>query len=143
MGESQLPEAKESYTIGDIGANTRVQQGKNQTWIEAANTIDESNTLKQQFEKILEEISQDNSLDEVEKCISKEKTEAISKGLENAQNSPKDLQYALIDSKSWFSSKASGVWNKLNDILKSDAAQKTIGTIAESGVKGAIQALIR
>jgi hypothetical protein len=61
---------------GGIGANARVQIGKNQTWIEAVNTLPESNALKQQFEEILEEISQDNTLNEDEKSISKEKTEA-------------------------------------------------------------------
>ena len=142
--ENKLPEAKESFqsTTGDIGANARVQIGKNQTWIDAVNTLPESNTLKQQFEEILEEISQDNTLDEDEKSISKEKTEAIAKGLADVQNSPKDLHRALIDGKNWFSNKASGIWNKLSSILKSDAAQKTIGTITESAVKGSIQAFI-
>jgi len=134
--------AGDYYTMGDVGPNARVQQGRQQTWTETLNAIPNSDTLKEQFEKIIEEISQDNTLDEDEKSISQEKTEAIVKGLANVQSSPKDLHRALMDGNNWFSNKANWIWDKLSTTLKSDTAQKTIGTITESGVRGAILALI-
>lgn len=140
-GESKSNNDRESYTIGDVGANARIQQGKNLTWTEAVSTLPD-NTLKQQFEKLFEKILQDPTLNEDDRYLSIKKTEAIVKGLTNAPNSPKDLHHALIDGKNWFTNKASWVWSELSDVLRSDAAQKTIGTITESAVKGAIQAFI-
>jgi hypothetical protein len=130
------------YTMGNVGSNARIQQGRQQTWTETLNAIPNGDTLREQFEKIIEGISQDNTLDEAEKSISQEKTESIANSLANVQSSPNDLHKALVDGNNWFNSKANWVWGKLSNTLKSEAAQKTIGTITESGVKGAIQALI-
>jgi NAD-specific glutamate dehydrogenase len=134
--------AGESYTMGNVGNNARVMQGKYQNWVEAVNNLPDGNALRQQFQELLEEISNDKTQNEAEKSISKNKTEEIAKSLANAQNSPQELEIALTDGRNWFSRKASWVWNKLSDILKSETAQKTIGTITESGVKGAIQGLL-
>jgi len=45
---------------------------------------------------------------------------------------------ALLDAKSWFGNTASWVGNALGDILKSEAAQKTISTVTEAATKAAI-----
>ena len=42
------------------------------------------------------------------------------------------LRRALIDAKSWFGGAASWVGNALGDILKSEAARKTLGTVTEA-----------
>jgi hypothetical protein len=141
-GESKSIERGDRYTIGNVGDNARVMQGKFQNWIEAVNSIPNGETLKQQFKDLLEDISNDKTLNEGEQSISIKKTEEIVKSLANAQNSPIEFEVALTEGKNWFSRKASWAWNKLVDILKSETAQKTIGTITESGVKGVIQGLI-
>jgi len=132
----------DNYSIKDIGPNARIQQGKQQNWTEILNTIPNSNTLEKQFKQIISEISKDKMLNRAEKSISLMKTESIAKALANAQRSPEDLHYALIDGNNWFSNKANWVWKKLIAILESEAAQKTIGTITESGIRGAIKTFI-
>ncbi len=138
--ESVIP--GKSYNIGNVGQDARVQQGEHLTWIDAAGLIPNSNTLLQQFKNLFEQISTDNSLDDVTRSISLKKTEAVVKGLSHAQASPTDLHNALVDAKSWFSDKSSGIWNQLNNILRSDTAQKTIGTITENSIMGAITGII-
>jgi hypothetical protein len=132
----------ESYVIGDVGNNARVMQGKNQNWIEVVNTLPGGDSLKRQFEELLEEISNDKTQSEIDRSLSKSKTEEIAKGLGNVQSSPRQLETALTDGRNWFSTKATWAWNKITNILKSETAQKTIGTITESATKGAIKSLI-
>ena len=55
-----------------------------------------------------------------------------------AQASPGVLRRALLDAKSWFSGAASWVGHAVGDILKSEAAQKTLGTVTEAATKAAI-----
>jgi hypothetical protein len=43
-----------------------------------------------------------------------------------------------VHAKSWFSGAASWVGDALGDILKSEAAQKTLGTVTEAATKSAI-----
>jgi hypothetical protein len=133
---------RKNYRIRDVDNNSNVIQGENNRIIEIANTSPEINDLKQQFDKVLEEISKDSNFDEDEKTISKQKVEQIAENLVKAKDSPEDLHRSLIDAKSWFSNKAGGIWTKLSNILKSDAAQTTIGTITESATRGAIKAFI-
>jgi hypothetical protein len=140
--EKRSASGGKSYHIGDVGPNARIQQGENLTWIEAAKAIPDNEILIPQFRSLFEHISKDANLDEDTRSISTKKTEAVVKGLADAQESPRDLHYALIDAKNWFSNKATWVWGELSNILSSDAVQKTIGTITESGVRGAIKALI-
>ena len=141
MLEESKSTAGKSYTMGDVGPNAKVQQGENLRWVEAASTIPDSNSLIQQFKKLIEQISHDPKIDDDTRDISVKKTEAVAENLANAQKSPKDLYQALLDGKSWFSHKAVWVWDELSKIMQSDTAQKTIGTITENTIKGAIQGL--
>ena len=50
---------------------------------------------------------------------------------------------ALLDAKSWFGSAASWVGNALGDILKSEAAQKTIGTVTEASTRATIDSFLK
>jgi hypothetical protein len=52
------------------------------------------------------------------------------------------LRRALLDAKLWFGSAASWVGKALGDILKSEAAQKTIGTVTEATTKAAIASFL-
>jgi hypothetical protein len=53
------------------------------------------------------------------------------------------LRRALLDAKVWFGGVASWVGNALGDILKSEAAQKTIGTVTEATTKAAIESFVK
>jgi hypothetical protein len=86
---------------------------------------------------LLERIAKDSSLDEDTRDPARTKTEAIAKGLAAAQASPGLLRRALLDAKSWFSGTASWVSHELGDILKSEAAQQTLGTVTEAATKAA------
>ena len=134
--------ARKTYQIGDVGSNARVQQGEKLTWVEALNGAQDFEVLTQQFRTLLEKISKAPDLDEDTRFISTKKTEAVIQSLGNAQQSPNELKYALIDAKDWFGNKASWIGKEIGKILSSDAAQKTIGTITENGVKGVIKAFI-
>jgi hypothetical protein len=52
------------------------------------------------------------------------------------------LRSALLDAKSWFGSTASWLDNALGDILKSEAAQKTLGTVTEAATKTAVASFV-
>ena len=72
--------------------------------------------------------------------ISLKKIQAVAEGLGKVQKSDgRSLKHALLDAKSWFSNKAGWAWDELSKILNSETAQRTIGTITESGIKGAIK----
>jgi hypothetical protein len=48
----------------------------------------------------------------------------------------------LLDAKSWFGTTASWVGSALADIMKSDAAQKTLATVTEATAKAAIASFV-
>src|SRR5712691_3249560 len=137
-----MEESEGFIPMGNSSEGVVVQQGENLNWIEAAGAIPDSNDLVQQFKTFFERISADRRLDEDTRSISLQKTEAVVKGLARAEASPKYLHHALLDAKSWFSDNTSDIWNQLNNILRGEVAHKTIGTITESNVKGAIKGLL-
>jgi hypothetical protein len=98
--------------------------------------------LKRQFTDLLARIDNAPDLDEDDRALAKEKTEAVADGLANAQREPGRLRRALRDAKGFLTSSAHWVWDGLNQILTSEAAQKTIGTITEAGTKAAIQSFL-
>ena len=74
--------------------------------------------------------------------LAQDKTKAIAEGLAKVEESPGMLWRALLDAKSRFGSTASWVDNALGDILKSEAAQKTLGTVTEAATKAAIASFV-
>ena len=52
------------------------------------------------------------------------------------------LSVALLDARSWFGSTASWVGTALAEILKSEAAQKTLGSVTEAATKAAINSFV-
>jgi hypothetical protein len=91
-----------------------------------------------QFAALLDKIAADTSLDEDTRELAQDKTKAVAEGLAKVQEQPGALRRALLDAKSWFGSAASWVGGALGDILKSEAAQKTLGTVTEAATKAAI-----
>ena len=138
----ERPAAERSYHIGDVGAEARVAQGENISWVEGISGLPEGESLKRQFSALLERIAKDGSLDEDTRALAKSNTEAIAEGIAKVKDDPGLLRRALIDAKSWFGGTAKWVGRALGDILKSEAAQKTIGTVTEAGTKAAIEVVL-
>jgi hypothetical protein len=138
MHDEPKPGPERSYQMGNVGPGARVAQGENISWVEGVAGLPGGESLTQQFAALLERIAKDASLDEDTRTLAQNKTKAVAEGLAKAQESPGMLRRALLDAKSWFGSTASWVGNALGDILKSEAAQKTIGTVTEAATKATI-----
>lgn len=140
MGEQSQPAGK-SYQIGDVGTGARVAQGEHITWTEGFAGDPQGEAIRRQFTELIARIDNATDLDEDERELAKDKTEAVADGLANAQREPSLLRRALLDAKAFLTSSAGWVWEGLTQILTSEAAQKTIATITEAGTKAAIQSL--
>src|SRR6266849_6504606 len=142
MPDEPNPTTGRIYQMGDVGPGARVAQGENISWVEGVVGLPGGESLAQQFKALLERVAQDESLDEDTRALAQEKTRAIAEGLAKAQESPGPLRRALLDAKSWFGSTATWVGKALGDILKSEAAQKTIGAVTEAATKAAIDSFV-
>ena len=118
-------------------------KGENISWREGISGLADGESLKRQFDALLERITKDSSLVEDTRGLAQEKIEALAVGLAQVQESPRMLRRALLDAKSWLSTTASWVGTELSNILKSDAAQKRIGTITEATTETAIDPIGR
>jgi hypothetical protein len=143
MPDEPKPGAGRSYQMGDVGAGARVAQGENISWVEGVASLPGGESLAQQFTALLERIAQDASLDEDARALAQNKTKAVAEGLIQVEKSPSILRLALLDAKSWFGRAASWVGTALGDILKSEAAQKTISTVTEATTKAAIDSFVK
>src|SRR5579872_2553182 len=138
-----VPSGSKIYTMGDVGAGAQIAQGEYIQQVKNALAgAPDSNALEQQFAALMKQISQRPDLDGETRDLALEKTKAVAEGLANAKKSPNGLSRALRDAKAFLTSSVKGAWEGLSEILKSEAAQKTISAIAEGTTKGAIQALI-
>jgi hypothetical protein len=139
MSDEPKPTAGRSYYhIGDVGPGARVAQGENISWVEGLVGLPSGESLIQQFSALLERIAHDPSLDEDTRKLAQDKAKAVAEGLAKVPESPGVLRRALIDARFFFGSTAHWVGTALGDILKSEAAQKTIGTVTEAATKAAI-----
>jgi len=131
------------YTVGDVGAGAQVAQGEHIQQVKNALAgVPDSDVLEQQFAALMKQISQRADLDAETRDLALEKTKAVAEGLANSEESPNGLSRALRDAKAFLTSSVKGAWEGLSEILKSEAAQKTISAIAEGTTKAAITALI-
>jgi hypothetical protein len=105
-------------------------------------SLPDGESLKREFSALLDRIAKDGSLDEDTRALAKGKTEAIAEGIAKVKDDPGTLRRALIDAKSWFGSTAKWIGNALGDILKGEAAQKTISTVTEAATKAAIESFL-
>lgn len=142
MSSEPKPATEHIYRIGDVGAGARIAQGENISWIEGVAALPSGESLAMQFKALLERIADDSSLDEDTRALAQDKTRAIADGLAKVGESPGIFRRALLDAKSWFGSTASWVGGALGGILKSEAAQKTIGTVTEAATKAAIASFV-
>lgn len=143
MPDEPKAAAERMYHMGNVGPGARVAQGENISWVEGVAALPGGESLAQQFNALLERINKDASLDEDTRALAEAKTTAVAEGLAKAQESPGMLRRALIDAKSWFGSTASWVGKALGDILQSEPAQKTIGTITEAATKATIASFVK
>jgi hypothetical protein len=138
----EKPIVERSYQIGNVGPGARVAQGENISWVEGVTSLADGDTLARKFGELLDRIANDTVLDQDSRALAQEKTKAIAEGLAKAQDEPGLLRRALMDAKSWFGTTACWVGKALGDILASDAAQKTIGTVTEATTKAAISSFL-
>ncbi len=128
-----------SYRMGDVGPGARVQQGEHLTMIEnALAPLPDAEILTKRFEALVGRLSQEFGQDDDSRELAVTKTRVVAELLGQAANEPGKLRRALIDAKHYFLSTAGWAWEELASIIKSDAAQKTIGTIAEATARAAI-----
>lgn len=130
------------YKMGNVGAGGRVIQGDNNTWVEVLRSKPGGDELERQLNELLARIASEPGLDEDSRELATEKTQAVGAALARAAESPDGLRKALRDARTFLTSTASWAWDGLRKVLESDAAQKTISSIAEGGSRAAIQALI-
>jgi hypothetical protein len=142
MPDEPKPDAQRSYQMGNVGAGARVAQGENISWLEGVASLPDGESLTRQFDALLKRIAADGSLDEDTRALAQGKTKAVAEGMAKVQESPTALRRALLDAKSWFGVTASWVGSALGDILKSEAAQKTLGTVTEATTKAAIASFV-
>jgi hypothetical protein len=135
--------AGRSYQIGDVGSGARVAQGEHISWTEGVTDRASAESLTRQFAALQERITQDGSFDEDTRALAQNKTKAVAEGLAKVEESPSLLRRALLDAKSWFGGTASWVGNALSDILKSEAAQKTLHTVTDAATKAAIESFLK
>jgi glucuronate isomerase len=143
MSDEPKPAPERSYHIGNVGPGAKVQQGENNSWREGVAGLPDGDLLSQQFATLLDRIAKDASLDKDTRALAQDKAKAVAEGLAKAQESPGILRRALLDAKAWFGNTTSWVHNALSDILKSDAAQKTIGTVTEAATKATIASFVK
>jgi hypothetical protein len=136
------PTVRPRYQMGNVGAGARVAQGENISWVEGVSALPDGDSLKRQFSDLLERIASDKSLDDDSRTLAEQKATAVAEGLAKAKDDPGPLRQALIDAKLWFGSTAKWVGNSLGDILRTEAAQKTIGTVTEAATKAAINSFL-
>jgi hypothetical protein len=142
MPEESKSSAGNIYHVGDVGAGARVAVGHHIAWVEGVSKLPDGEALARQFAELLKRIADDGVLDKDDRALAEQKTKAVAEGLAEAQKSPDKLRIALRDAKSWFATTASWVGKALGDILKSEAAQKTIGTVTEAATKAAIASFV-
>jgi hypothetical protein len=135
---NELKFSGRTYQIGDVGAGARVAQGDNISWIEGVARLPGGDSLAQQFAVLLDRIGQDTSLDDDRRAAAVTKAKEVAEGLARAKVAPGALRRALLDAKSWFGGAPSWIGKALGDILKSEAAQKTIGEITEATTKALV-----
>jgi hypothetical protein len=133
------PPSGKSYQIGNVGPHAKVAVGEHITWIEGLSGLPDGEALAKQFSALLEQIAEHPDMDEDSRALAQAKTQAIAEGLAQANQSPSVLRRALLDAKAWFSSTATWIGEAIGNILKSEAAQKTIKTVTEASVQAAIK----
>lgn len=143
MPDEPKPAAERSYQMGNVGAGARVAQGENISWFEGVASLPSGESLIRQFNSLLKRIAEDASLDEDTRALALDKTKAVAEGIAKVQELPTTLRRALLDAKSWFGATASWVGGALGEIVKSEAAQKTLGTVTEAATKAAIAPFVR
>jgi len=142
MAGDEARTAGKHYVIHEVGPGARVVQGDHNTLIEAVQGLPGGAELQRQLEDLLARIASAPELDADSRELAGEKTRAVATALGNATESPDGLRRALRDARVFLTSTAAWTWEGLRQVLESDAAQKTIGSIAEASTRAAIQGLI-
>jgi hypothetical protein len=123
-----------------VGDGARVAAGQQITWTEGSPRDSSAADLERQFTNLLEQIEEAEDLDEDQRLLAKEKASAVATGLAKANEEPGLLRRALLDMKNFVATTAGWIGHSVGNILRSEAAQKTISSITEAGTQAAIKA---
>jgi hypothetical protein len=140
--ESEPSTGGKSYTIGDVGAGARVLQGDSNLWIERVGTLPGGAQVARELASLIGELKSDGTLSSDDQELAVEKTQAVADALPDAARSPDRLRKALRDAGQFLGSTATWAWQRLREILVSDAGQAVLGTIADATAKAAISGLL-
>ncbi len=138
------PSGEKIYYIGgDVGNDTTVILGEHITNIQQMfpKTAD-GEFLSQQFKKLVEEIGGKSNLERVPKEVAVEKTMKVAEAIANVEKSPDNLEKVLYDAKSSLTGKVRWIWDRITQIVTSEAAQNSIMKVAKKGFRTAIKVLI-
>ena len=142
MAGDQEVGAGKRYVIGNVGGGARIIQGDYNTWVESVGAQPGGEELKRQVEELLARIADAAGLDDDDRQLATEKTQTVAVALGRADQDPDGLRKALRDARAFLGSSVHWAWDGLCNVLQSEAAQKTISSIAEGGTRAAIQGLI-
>lgn len=143
MGQgSDSAKAGKQYSMGNVGAGARVVQGDHNTWSEGLRVQPGGAQLARELAELLDGIKADASLEPDDRDLAVEKTQAVAEALPNAAESPDALRKALRDAKHFFGSTARWVWERLRQVLTSDAARELLETVTDVAARAAIQGLL-
>jgi hypothetical protein len=137
------PSGSKIYNMSNIGPNTTAIQGEHIHVMNALKALPEGDTLAQQFDTLLKQLANALNLDEDTRKLATAKTQAVAQGLAEANIEPSKLRLALRDAQLTLGNTAKWAYDGLVNILKSEVAQKTIGTISEASTRAAIEAFTR
>jgi hypothetical protein len=142
MAGEQEGSTGKRYVIGDVGAGARIIQGDYNSWVESVQAEPGGEELKRQVEELLARIADAADLDADDRELATEKTQAVAVALGQADQDPDGLRKTLKDARAFLTSSVRWAWDGLCRVLQSEAAQKTISSIAEGSTRAAIQGLI-
>jgi hypothetical protein len=131
-----------SYSIGNVGAHARVQQGEHLTWTETSlvNTEDWA-LVDQAFQALAQRIFGSPDLDDDTRTLSIEKVHAVADSLATADEAPERLRRSLVDARGFLSGAASWVLAGLGRILRSNEAQQVLGQITDTATQTAVESI--
>ena len=128
--------------MGSVGAGARVIQGDGNLWNESLGHRPGGAQVAREISGILQRIRDDSALDPDDRELAIEKTEAVAAALSAADDSPGQLRKALRDAKSFLSSRASWVWDRVCQVLTTEAGLQILGSITDVAAKAAIHGIL-
>jgi hypothetical protein len=140
--EADSTSAGKRYSIGTVGAGARVIQGDGNAWSESLSLQPGGAQVAREIAEIVERVRADHALEPDDRDLAIEKTQAVAAALTDAGDSPGHLRKALRDAQSFLNAKAEWAWNRLREVLGSEAGLQILGSITDVAARAAIQGIL-